>query len=45
MFSPINTPGHLSDHLCFMIEEPGQETIMCSGDHIIGADTVNTSKS
>jgi len=37
---PIETPGHIDDHLCFMLKEPGQETVLFTGDHIIGADSV-----
>lgn len=36
----IETPGHISDHLCFLIEEAGEPTMMFTGDHIIGADSV-----
>jgi glyoxylase-like metal-dependent hydrolase (beta-lactamase superfamily II) len=36
----INTPGHLPDHLCFLIEETNKKTILSTGDHIIGADSV-----
>ena len=39
--SVIETPGHIDDHLCFMLEEAGEETMMFTGDHIIGADSVN----
>jgi glyoxylase-like metal-dependent hydrolase (beta-lactamase superfamily II) len=38
---PIETPGHWDDHLCFMLEDPGQETILFTGDHIIGAASVS----
>jgi len=36
---PIETPGHWDDHLCFLLEQPGQETILFTGDHIIGASS------
>eukprot|EP00347_Sterkiella_histriomuscorum_P020676 403336897 len=39
-FKPIETPGHHRDHLCFLLEEQGQETILFTGDHIIGARSV-----
>jgi glyoxylase-like metal-dependent hydrolase (beta-lactamase superfamily II) len=35
---PIETPGHLSDHLCFLLKN-GEEYNIFTGDHIIGADS------
>ena len=32
----INTPGHLSDHICLLMNEGNKYTIF-TGDHIIGA--------
>jgi len=37
-FTPINTPGHLSDHLCFLMKE-GDKYSLFTGDHIIGASS------
>ena len=34
----VHTPGHASDHLCFLIEEPMR--LLFSGDHIMGGSTV-----
>ena len=34
---PIQTPGHMSDHLCFVVKEDGQKPHIFSGDHIVGA--------
>ena len=39
---PIETPGHLSDHLCFQFEENfgNEKTVsIFTGDHIIGASS------
>lgn len=33
----IHTPGHVSNHLCFMLEEEG---ILLAGDHIMNGSTV-----
>lgn len=43
----IETPGHLGDHLCFLlstISEPGHEepTYLFTGDHILGSQTVSS---
>ena len=35
------TPGHIDDHLCFMLEEPEEDTMLFTGDHVIGADSVS----
>lgn len=40
LFKPIETPGHLKDHLCFLIQQEGEEDILFTGDHIIGAKSV-----
>lgn len=37
----VETPGHIKDHLCFLLEQKGEETILFTGDHIIGAPTVS----
>ncbi len=34
----LHTPGHSSDHLCYMVEEPGR--LLFSGDHVMGGSTV-----
>lgn len=34
----VHTPGHASDHLCYVIEEPMR--LLFSGDHIMGGSTV-----
>ncbi|MGO9557895.1 MAG: MBL fold metallo-hydrolase [Acidimicrobiales bacterium] len=34
----VHTPGHASDHLCYVIEEPLR--LLFSGDHIMGGSTV-----
>ncbi len=34
----LHTPGHASDHLCYVIEEPTR--LLFSGDHIMGGSTV-----
>jgi glyoxylase-like metal-dependent hydrolase (beta-lactamase superfamily II) len=34
----VHTPGHASDHLCYMIDEPMR--LLFSGDHIMGGSTV-----
>lgn len=34
----IHTPGHASDHLCYVIEEPAR--LLFSGDHVMGGSTV-----
>jgi glyoxylase-like metal-dependent hydrolase (beta-lactamase superfamily II) len=36
--TPVNTPGHLSDHLCFLMNEGGKYSLF-TGDHIIGASS------
>lgn len=36
----IDTPGHCINHLCFLLEEKGLETVLFSGDHILGSPTV-----
>ena len=40
---PVNTPGHTSDHLCFLLKEsfPGGKNMfnIFTGDHIIGASS------
>lgn len=40
ILTTIETPGHIKDHLCFLLEEPGESTYMFTGDHIIQADSV-----
>ena len=37
------TPGHIEDHLCFLLKEEGEPTYLFTGDHIIGADSVTHS--
>lgn len=37
-FIPVNTPGHLSDHLCFLMNENDKFSLF-TGDHIIGASS------
>jgi len=37
--SPVHTPGHLSDHLCYLIKEPCGTQSLFTGDHIIGANS------
>ncbi|CDW74286.1 metallo-beta-lactamase domain protein [Stylonychia lemnae] len=39
ILKPIETPGHIKDHLCFLLEQKEQETILFTGDHIIGSDS------
>lgn len=34
----LHTPGHSSDHLCFLLEAPNR--ILFSGDHVMGGSTV-----
>jgi glyoxylase-like metal-dependent hydrolase (beta-lactamase superfamily II) len=34
----LHTPGHASDHLCYLVEEPAR--LLFSGDHIMGGSTV-----
>jgi glyoxylase-like metal-dependent hydrolase (beta-lactamase superfamily II) len=34
----VHTPGHASDHLCFLVEEPVRTLL--SGDHLMGGSTV-----
>lgn len=41
----VETPGHIDDHLCFLLKEPGEPTYLFTGDHIIGADSVRLSNS
>ena len=42
----LHTPGHASNHLCYLIEQAGtgdspvQRRLMLSGDHIMGGSTV-----
>lgn len=36
----IETPGHLEDHLCFLLEAPGEPSYLFTGDHILGSKTV-----
>jgi glyoxylase-like metal-dependent hydrolase (beta-lactamase superfamily II) len=36
----IETPGHYWDHICFLLEEPGAENVLFTGDHILGSQTV-----
>jgi glyoxylase-like metal-dependent hydrolase (beta-lactamase superfamily II) len=39
LIQPIHTPGHLSDHLCFLVtDEEGKKSIF-TGDHIVGASS------
>ena len=33
----VHTPGHASNHLCFLLEEEG---ILVAGDHVMGGSTV-----
>ncbi len=33
----IHTPGHASDHLCYLVEE---ESLLLAGDHVMGGSTV-----
>ena len=35
----MHTPGHLSDHLCFVTKEPCGLISLFTGDHIIGANS------
>jgi glyoxylase-like metal-dependent hydrolase (beta-lactamase superfamily II) len=35
----LHTPGHASDHLCFLLRTGGEEVLL-SGDHIMGGSTV-----
>ncbi|MHB1988515.1 MAG: MBL fold metallo-hydrolase [Acidimicrobiales bacterium] len=34
----VHTPGHASDHLCYLIDEPSR--LLFSGDHVMGGSTV-----
>ncbi len=34
----VHTPGHASDHLCFLTETP--DRLLFSGDHVMGGSTV-----
>lgn len=34
----LHTPGHASDHLCYLAETPGR--LLFSGDHVMGGSTV-----
>ena len=38
---PVYTPGHLSDHLCFIMREEGAEVeySLFTGDTIIGSES------
>jgi len=41
----IHTPGHASNHLCYLVEANGAETghtrrLLLSGDHVMGGSTV-----
>jgi glyoxylase-like metal-dependent hydrolase (beta-lactamase superfamily II) len=40
----VHTPGHASNHLCYLTEVPAEDgsstTVMFSGDHIMGGSTV-----
>jgi glyoxylase-like metal-dependent hydrolase (beta-lactamase superfamily II) len=33
----VHTPGHASNHLCYLLE---QERLLCSGDHVMDGSTV-----
>ena len=34
----LHTPGHASDHLCYLVEDGGR--LLLSGDHVMGGSTV-----
>ena len=38
----VHTPGHASDHLCYLLSFPGGSpgTLLFSGDHVMGGSTV-----
>jgi len=36
----IETPGHTSDSICLLLEEEWQDTILFTGDHIVGSNSV-----
>lgn len=33
----IETPGHLEDHICFLLEVKGEPSYLFTGDHILGS--------
>ncbi|TNV77656.1 hypothetical protein FGO68_gene2333 [Halteria grandinella] len=35
----VETPGHIDDHLCFLLQQEGEDNMLFTGDHIIGADS------
>ena len=37
---PIHTPGHASNHLCYLLERPGPGRMLFSGDHVMQGSTV-----
>ena len=39
----IETPGHTTDSLCFVLVENGKNRVVFSGDHIIGSNSTSYS--
>ena len=36
----LHTPGHASNHLCFLLEGGGEERVLFAGDHVMQGSTV-----